>query len=146
MRRTLMMLMLGFSVATQAGGKISVYKTPTCGCCQKWVAHLEDNGFEVSTYDLADLRAVKSMAGIQAQYASCHTAFIDGYVVEGHVPATDIGRLLEQRPDIAGISVPGMPIGSPGMEHGDNRDNFAVITLEKDGSAKVFSLHGPAHD
>jgi hypothetical protein len=146
MRRTFTAILLGFFVTVQAGGKISVYKTPTCGCCQKWVAHLEANGFEVATHDMADLRSVKSMAGVQPEYASCHTAIVDGYVVEGHVPATDIDRLLMERPDIVGISVPGMPIGSPGMEHGDRRDNFAVITLEKDGSTKVFSRYGPAHD
>ena len=139
-------ILLGFFVTVQAGGTISVYKTPTCGCCQEWVTHLEANGFEVSTHDMADLRSIKSMAGVQPQHASCHTALVDGYVVEGHVPATDIERLLKERPDIVGISVPGMPIGSPGMEHGDRRDNFAVITLEKDGSTNVFSLHGPAHD
>ena len=146
MRILLSAMLLGVFVTAQAGGKVSVYKTPTCGCCQKWVAHLEENGFEVSTHDMADLRSIKLMAGVQPQYASCHTAIIDGYVVEGHVPASDIKRLLTERPNIVGISVPGMPIGSPGMEHGDNRENFTVITLEKDGTEKVFSLHGPAHD
>ena len=146
MGKKLAAILLGFSVTVQAGGTISVYKTPTCGCCQEWVTHLEANGFEVSTHDMADLRSIKSMAGVQPRHASCHTALVDGYVVEGHVPATDIERLLKERPDIVGISVPGMPIGSPGMEHGDRRDNFAVITLEKDGSTKVFSRHGPAHD
>ena len=139
-------MLIGFFVTANAGGTISVYKTPTCGCCQGWVSHLEANGFEVLTHDMADLRSVKSMAGIQPQHASCHTAIVDGYVVEGHVPATDIERLLKERPDIVGISVPGMPIGSPGMEYGDRRDNYAVISLEKDGSTKIFSLHGPAHD
>jgi hypothetical protein len=146
MRKTFTAILLGLSVAVQAGGTISVYKTPTCGCCQEWVAHLEANGFEVSTYDMADLRSMKSMAGARPQHAPCHTALVDGYVVEGHVPAPDIQRLLNERPDIVGISVPGIPIGSPGMEHGDRRDNFAVISLEKDGSTNVFSLHGPAHD
>ena len=146
MRRTLTAILLFCSVAVQAGGKVSVYKTPTCGCCQEWVEHLEANGFEVSTHDMANLQSVKSMAGVRPQHASCHTAIVDGYVVEGHVPATDIERLLKERPDIVGISVPGMPIGSPGMEYGDRRDNYAVITLEKDGSTKVFSRHGPDHD
>ena len=146
MKKILMSLLLGFSISVHAGGKIAVYKTPTCGCCQNWVEHLEENGFEVSTHDMADLRSVKSMAGIQAQYASCHTALVGGYVVEGHVPANDIERLLEERPEIVGISVPGMPLGSPGMEHGDYRDDYSVISIEKDGSAKVFSRHGPSHD
>ena len=146
MKIALATLLLVISIASHAGGKISVYKTPTCGCCTKWVTHLEENGFEVSTHDMADLRSVKSMAGVKPQYASCHTALVDGYVVEGHVPASDIQRLLKERPDVIGISTPGMPVGSPGMEHQDHRENFAVITLEKDGSNKVFSLHGPAHD
>ena len=146
MKKMLTALLLGLFVTAQAGGKISVYKTPTCGCCQKWVAHLEENGFEVSTHDMSNLRSIKSMAGVKPQYASCHTAIVNGYVVEGHVPATDIDRLLRERPDIVGLSTPGMPVGSPGMEHGDIRDNFAVITLEKDGSRNVFSLHGPSHD
>ena len=146
MRKTLAAILLGFFVNVQAGDTISVYKTPTCGCCQEWVTHLEANGFEVSTHDMADLRSIKSMAGVKPQHASCHTALVDGYVVEGHVPASDIKRLLNERPDIVGISVPGMPIGSPGMEYGNRRDNFAVITLEKDGSTNVYSRHGPAHD
>jgi len=146
MTKTFLALLFGLSVTAQANGPISVYKTPTCGCCEKWVAHLEANGFEVSTHDMDDLRSIKSMAGVQPQHASCHTALVDGYVVEGHVPATDIERLLRERPDIVGITVPGMPIGSPGMELGDRRDNFAVITLEKNGTTNVFSLHGPAHD
>lgn len=143
---TTILLALGLSAPAWAGGEITVYKTPTCGCCNKWVDYLEDNGYQVKTQDMADLRFVKSMSGVRPSYASCHTAVIDGYVVEGHVPVGDIERLLKERPDIIGISVPGMPIGSPGMEQGDRRDNYQVVTLEKDGSAKVFAQHGPAHD
>ena len=100
----------------------------------------------MSTHDMADLRPVKSMTRVQPQHASCHTALVNGYVVEGHVPAPDIERLLNERPDIVGISVPPMPIGSPGMEHRERGDNFAAIDFEKDGSTDVFFLRGPAHD
>jgi hypothetical protein len=137
---------LGLAVSAQASEQITVYKTPTCGCCQKWIDYLEGNGYQVTTQDMYDLRFIKSISGVKPRYASCHTAVVDGYVVEGHVPVTDIERLLTERPDVIGISVPGMPVGSPGMEQGERRDNYQVVTLEKDGSAKVFSQHGPAHD
>jgi hypothetical protein len=137
---------LGLAVGAQAAQQITVYKTPSCDCCTKWMTHLEDNGYQVTGKDMADLHFVKSMSGVRPQYASCHTAVIDGYVVEGHVPADDIQRLLAERPDVIGIAVPGMPIGSPGMEQGDQRDDYAVVTLEKDGTSKVFSEHGPTHD
>jgi hypothetical protein len=144
--RSALLLMLGLTASVQAAQPITVYKTPTCGCCTKWIEHLEDNGYQVQAKDMQDLRFIKSMSGVKPRYASCHTAVIDGYVVEGHVPAADIRRLLDERPDVIGIAVPGMPIGSPGMEQGDRRDDYAVITLEKDGTAKVFSEHGPTHD
>lgn len=130
----------------QAAQEITVYKSPTCGCCKKWVSYLEQQGYQVKTQDMQDMRFIKSMSGVKPQYASCHTAVIDGYVVEGHVPAEDIARLLKERPAVIGISAPGMPVGSPGMEQGARRDNYNVITLEKDGQTKVFAQHGPAHD
>ena len=107
-----------------------------------WVAHLEANGFTVKTTDVRDLNAVKTEAGVPAVLSSCHTALVDGYVVEGHVPADDVKRLLSERPAIAGISVPGMPIGSPGME-GPNPQPFDVVAFDEDGAFSRFSSHKP---
>ena len=118
---------------------ITVYKSPTCGCCSKWVEHLQDNGFEVKTVDLSDMRMIKSMSGVKPEYASCHTAKVDGYVIEGHVPASDVKRLLKERPAVTGLSAPGMPMGSPGME-GPRSDPYEVITFDKQGGeTSVFS-------
>jgi hypothetical protein len=119
---------------------ITVYKTPTCGCCTKWVSHLQENGFEVETTDLSDLRMVKSMSGIEPELASCHTAKVGGYVIEGHVPAKDIKRLLANRPTAIGLTVPGMPMGSPGME-APQAQRYQVLLLDKDGSTSVFAEH-----
>ena len=119
---------------------ITVYKSPTCGCCTKWVSHLQDNGFEVEAINKSDMGSVKLDAGIPRQLASCHTAMIEGYVIEGHVPAADIKRLLKERPDVAGLTVPGMPMGSPGME-GHRKDNYEVLTFTKSGETKVFSRY-----
>ena len=107
-----------------------------------WVSHLQDNGFTVRTTDVPDVGQVKAARGVPEQVMSCHTALVDGYVIEGHVPAEDIERLLKERPDIAGISVPGMPVGAPGME-GPNPQEFAVISFDDDGKFAVFSRHTP---
>jgi len=120
--------------------KIMVYKSPTCGCCSKWVTHLKENGFAVETTDLKDLRMVKSMSGIKPEQASCHTAKVSGYTIEGHVPADDIKRLLAEHPDARGLTVPGMPKGSPGMEV-PQPDHYQVLLLGKDGSTSVFAEH-----
>lgn len=143
---TTVLLSLGLAATAHAAQEVTVYKTPTCGCCKQWVGYLEEHGYRVETRDMADLSFVKAMSGVRPQYASCHTAVVDGYVVEGHVPVSDIERLLSERPDVIGISAPGMPVGSPGMEQGDRRDDYQVVTLEKDGGAKVFAEHGPGHD
>jgi hypothetical protein len=140
----LAMLML-FSIATIAvspahSQEITVYKTPSCGCCTKWVDHLAENGFEVTVQSLDDLSPVKSRLGVPRELQSCHTAEIDGYVIEGHVPAADIERLLEERPDATGIAVPGMPVGSPGMEYGARKDPYDVILFGGD-EQKVYASH-----
>ena len=117
---------------------ITVYKSPTCGCCTKWVSHLEDHGFKVDAINRNDMNSVKSDAGIPRQLASCHTAKIGGYIIEGHVPADDIKRLLKERPDVAGLTVPGMPMGSPGME-GHRQDSYDVLTFTRTGETGVFN-------
>jgi len=120
--------------------KVMVYKSPTCGCCTKWVSHLKENGFEVETTDLQDLRMIKSMSGIKPEQASCHTAKVGGYVIGGHVPADDIKRLLAERPEARGLILPGMPKGSPGMEV-PQPDHYQVLLLGNDGSTAVFAEH-----
>jgi len=119
---------------------IAVYKSPTCGCCSKWIEHLEANGFDVEPVDVTDLRLVKSIAGIAPEQASCHTARIGDYVIEGHVPAADIRRLLSEHPEARGLTVPGMPQGSPGMES-PNPEHYQVLLIGEDGSTSVFAEH-----
>lgn len=110
-----------------ARSMVTVYKSPYCGCCKKWVEHMRRNGFSVLVEDVFDISAVKLIAGIPGDLEACHTASVAGYVVEGHVPSVDVARLLAQRPAATGIAVPGMPVGSPGMEQGSNSDTFDVI-------------------
>lgn len=114
--------------------EITVYSSPYCGCCGDWVDHLRRHGFTVNSIHREDMGAVKRELGVPADLASCHTAVVDGYLVEGHVPADDIKRLLRSKDKrIAGITVPRMPVGSPGMEDGSRRDAFAVIAFDKGG-------------
>lgn len=118
---------------------IDVYKTPTCGCCQDWVTHLEQNGFKVIVHEVPSTKPYRNRFGVPAELASCHTGFVDGYAVEGHVPAAEIKRMLKERPKALGLSVPGMPIGSPGMEvEGTRRDAFNVVLFGDNGSHKVY--------
>jgi hypothetical protein len=130
-------------VAAEGTPSVEVWKSPDCGCCIDWVEHLEQNGFSVKTNDTEQttLDQIKRMAGITDALASCHTGKIGGYVVEGHVPASDIKRLLAERPDAKGLTVPGMPIGSPGMEVGDKKEPFDVLLVKKDGTTEVFAKH-----
>ncbi len=121
--------------------EVLVYKSPTCGCCKKWIAHLQQNGFNVTAKDVRDVTPIKIKNGLTPQLASCHTALVDGYVIEGHVPASDIKRLLKERPAVKGLSVPGMPVGSPGMEQGDRKDPYNVVTFTDKGETSIFSRH-----
>ena len=106
---------------------LEVYKTPSCGCCGAWVDHMRSAGFQVLVTDITDLRPIKNKFGVVPELRACHSAVIDGYVIEGHVPAREVMRLLKDRPKAIGLAVPGMPIGSPGMEQGSRRDPFQVI-------------------
>ena len=120
---------------------MTVYKTATCGCCRAWVTHLQQNGFRVETIDLPSLAQVKEQYGIPDSLSACHTGVVGGYVVEGHVPAADVRRLLREQPEAAGLAVPGMPIGSPGMEvPGQPAQPYAVYLVE-DGGATVYTRH-----
>ena len=120
---------------------ITVYKSPTCGCCVKWADHLEAGGLAVKAIDVENMARIKKENGVPARLASCHTALVDGYVIEGHVPVEDILRLLEERPDIVGLAVPRMPIGSPGME-GPNPEPYDVFAFTKQGSTHTYAFHG----
>ena len=122
--------------------KALVYKSPTCGCCSKWIEHLEKNGFEVEATDVRDVRPIKQANGVPPGLTSCHTAMVGGYFIEGHVPAEDVKRLLEERPEIAGLTVPGMPMGSPGME-GPHPERYRVLAVGRDGKLSVYATHGP---
>jgi hypothetical protein len=119
--------------------EIKVYRNPTCNCCHKWINHLEQNKFNVIDMLTNDMTSVKEAVNLPTQMTSCHTAIVDGYIIEGHVPADDIRRLLTERPDIAGLAVPKMPVGSPGMEIGPRKDNFVVFTFKKSGETSVFN-------
>lgn len=120
---------------------MTVMKSPTCGCCAKWIEHVRAHGFTVKVVDTADIMAAKTKAGVPDKLASCHTALVNGYVVEGHVPAADIKKLLATKPKAKGIAVPGMPMGSPGMEHGDHREAYQTILFRADGTTAVFARH-----
>ena len=121
---------------------VIVYKSPTCGCCEDWITHMEENGYVVEAHDTNDLVALKTENHVPSQLQSCHTAIIDGYVIEGHVPAEDINQLLAERPDVTGLAVPGMPIGSPGMEvDGYDAQPFDVIAFDQAGDVQVFASH-----
>ena len=122
--------------------EVHVYKSPTCGCCEKWVEHLRAEGFAVRTTDVPDVTPIKLENGVTPDLASCHTAFVGGYVIEGHVPASDVERLLSERPAVAGLAVPGMPVGSPGME-GPKPQAYDVLAFEAGGRTTVFSSHAP---
>lgn len=121
------------------GPLVTVYKTPTCGCCTNWVEHLRENGFQVKTVDQPDLTQVKQQQGVPSALESCHTAVVEGYAVEGHVPADVIRKLLAERPAVEGIAVPGMPMGSPGME-GPYTEPYEVFTFDQTGPKDVYAI------
>lgn len=126
----------------QVGPLVEVFKSPTCGCCTSWVDHMRASGFTVRTTDVKDLSQIKSSRGIPSQVQSCHTSLVNGYVVEGHVPAADVRRLLKEKPAIAGIAVGGMPIGSPGMETPYVKAQpYDVMSFDKLGATRVFAKH-----
>ncbi len=137
--------LVGFGAAAQqkaSGPLVEVFKTPTCGCCSQWVEHMRKSGFNVRTTDLNDLTEIKKSRGVPDQVQSCHTAVVNGYVVEGHVPAADVQRMLKEKPAIAGIAVGGMPAGSPGMDYpGVTPQPFNVTSFDKSGALRVFAKH-----
>lgn len=144
MRRLLFATALFASFAQAAEPiAIDVHRDANCGCCKSWIKHLEDNGFEVTDHVETDMASVKAKLGVPHRLGSCHTGVIDGKFVEGHVPAGDILKLRAQ-PELIGAAVPGMPMGSPGMEMGDRKDAYQVIGLSQEGSESVLADY-PAH-
>lgn len=129
-------------LAGASGPAITVYKDPNCGCCAKWVEHMAGAGFQPTVRDTGELDAIKARYGVPAALQSCHTAIVGQYVVEGHVPAADVQRLLRERPAVRGIAVGGMPVGSPGMEvPGRHADRYEVTAFLRDGSTRAFARH-----
>ena len=131
---------LAATKVTAAGPFIEVYKSSTCGCCGKWVEHLRTSGFAVNVHDIPDVDAFRARAGVPAPLAACHTALVDGYVVEGHVPAADIRKLIAERPKALGLAVPGMPAGSPGMD-APRASGYDVLLFQADGRTRVYHAY-----
>jgi len=129
-------MMVGIS-GTQAAD-VMVYKSPTCGCCSKWVAHMKDSGFSVDVENRQDLASLKAQLGVPTRFQSCHTAVVGDYVVEGHVPADLIRRMMTEKPDIKGLAVPGMPMGSPGMD-GPYKQPYDVLAIDQGGHTSVYA-------
>jgi hypothetical protein len=137
MRILPMVVLLACSLPSHAAAPITVYKTKTCGCCGKWVEHLKANGFAPVVKDVESTDEYRRKYGVPDQFQSCHTAVVGGYAVEGHVPAAEILRLLKERPKAKGLAVPGMPMGSPGME-GSRREAYSVLLFTAGGGASVY--------
>lgn len=133
----------GVWLAAQTRGgtrpQLTVYKSATCGCCKLWIEHMTSNGFEVKAFDVEDIDAVKRERGVPSAAASCHTGIVNGYIVEGHVPADAVLKMLKDKPDIKGIAVPGMPVGSPGMEvAGAPKQAYAIVSIDKAGKTQIY--------
>jgi hypothetical protein len=134
------LLVLAAAARPAAPLSIVVYKSPSCGCCTKWVEYLRKQGYTVTVHDTEDVSPMKGEVGVPDALASCHTAIVDGYVVEGHVPAADIQRLLKERPKIVGLAVPGMVTGSPGME-GGTPAHYNVVAFDAKGQTTVYARY-----
>ncbi len=121
--------------------ELTVFRSPTCNCCGKWIDHMEAAGFQIKDEVTEDMDAIKQQYGVPDSLSSCHTGIINGYVVEGHVPAEDVQRLLAEQPNVAGIAAPGMPMGSPGMDSGDTVEPYTVFSFTEDGNTAPFAEH-----
>ena len=142
MKKTILSLMLiTSSIFAMEGKTMTVYKSPYCGCCTKWIDIMKSEGFKVNSIETNEVNTIKQKAGLQAGQTSCHTAFVDGYVIEGHVDYSAIKKMLVEKPNILGITVPGMPIGSPGMEQGNTKQAYNILYVNKDGSTGVYEAH-----
>jgi hypothetical protein len=129
------------ALAADALPPVEVFRNPTCGCCGAWIDHLKAAGFDVKVTMVEDTGVARRKYGLPDTFGSCHTAVVAGYVVEGHVPAADVRKLLAMKPRAVGLAVPGMPIGSPGMEMGSRKDPYQVLLVDKQGRERVFSSY-----
>lgn len=121
--------------------KLTVFRSPTCSCCGKWIEHMKAAGFQIQDEITEDMSTIKQQYRVPDDLSSCHTALVNGYVVEGHVPAEDVQRLLAEQPNVAGIAAPGMPVGSPGMDSGDEVEPYTVFSFTEDGNTAFFAEH-----
>jgi hypothetical protein len=147
--RTKLLVIAGFALAgsvalsasppARQSAQMTVYKTPTCGCCAKWVDHMKAAGFKVQVQDMDDLTEIKQASGVPIPIRTCHTAVVSGYVIEGHVPADLVKKVLAEKPKMTGIAVPGMPVGSPGMESGNQKSPYDVVLFDKTGKTTVYA-------
>jgi hypothetical protein len=135
------LVLINIPVQAEEATAITVYRSPTCSCCGKWLEHLKQNGFTIKDVPTEDMQAIKNKYGVSDEMASCHTAIVDGYVVEGHVPADDIKTLLKTKPKVVGIAVPQMPSGTPGMEMGGKKDPYNVMSFDTENHEQVFKSH-----
>ncbi len=126
---------------TATSPKVEVHKSPSCGCCGAWVEHMREHGFETATHNVDNLDGIKKRVGVPYGLGSCHTAEVGGYFIEGHVPAAEVKRLLTEKPKAKGLTVPRMPIGSPGMESGDRVDPYEVLLVHEDGTTSVYAKY-----
>lgn len=140
-KKFLFFALLTSSVFAVEGKLMTVYKSPFCGCCNDWINIMKNEGFKIKAIETNEVNIIKQKAGLQAGQTSCHTAFVDGYLVEGHVNYSAVKKMLDEKPDILGITVPGMPIGSPGMEQGDIKEAYNILYLNKDGSTGIYESH-----
>ena len=142
MKKTILSLMLiTSSIFAMEGKTMTVYKSPSCGCCSDWIDIMKTKGFKIDVIETNEVNNIKQKAGLQAGQTSCHTAFVDGYVVEGHVDYSAVKKMLVEKPNILGITVPGMPIGSPGMEQGNTKQAYNILYVNKDGSTDMYEAH-----
>jgi hypothetical protein len=145
-RRAVLSALLVLTGAASACGRaapepvVTVYRSPTCGCCSDWADHMKANGFRVEEVVRADLASIRAEHGVPPALTSCHTATVAGYTVEGHVPADVVRRLLAERPSFLGVAVPGMPLGSPGMEQGFAHESYEVISFDRNGGRAVYEF------
>lgn len=137
----LLLALIASSIFAVEGKEMVVYKSPYCGCCTKWIDLMKKEGFNVKTVMLNNVNEIKSKVGLTSKTSSCHTAIVDGYFVEGHVDYSAVKKMLNEKPDILGITVPGMPIGSPGMEQGDVKEAYNILYVNKDGTTGIYEKH-----
>ncbi|WP_428026541.1 DUF411 domain-containing protein [Arcobacter sp.] len=142
MKKTIyILLFLATSIFAMEGKTMIVYKSPSCSCCENWIKIMKEKGFKVKTIQTNNINEIKQNAGLQDGQISCHTAFVDKYFIEGHVDYSAIKKMLDEKPDILGISNPGMPLGSPGMEQGNIKQAYNIIYVKKDGSEGIYEKH-----